>query len=85
MPSMQLQWHDYARLRVNDPVFCHDLGQPYWLQEGVVVSSEPPEVGIYLPHLDAVVFPRLERLHRESADHDPRCRYCRAAIGEWAV
>lgn len=82
---MQLQWHELARLRVDDPILCHDLAQPDCLREGVVVSTESPEVGVYLPQLDGVVFPRLERLHRDSPEPDDRCRYCRAASGKWAI
>ncbi len=82
---MQLQWPEFARLRVDDAVFCHDTAPPYWLWEGVVVSIEPPAVGVYLPQLDTVVFPRLEQLHRETAELDRRCRYGRAVAGEWAV
>jgi hypothetical protein len=85
MPAMQMKWPEFAQLRVDDTVFCHDLRQPYWLWDGVVVSSEPPAVGIYLPRLDTVVFPRLERLHRRSPEPDDQCRYCRAAAGEWVV
>jgi hypothetical protein len=83
MPAMQLQWPDYARLQVDDTVFCHDPARPYWLWEGVVVSVEPPAVGIYLPHLDTVVFPQFERLHDDTPEPDARCRYCQAVAGAW--
>jgi len=85
MPAMQLQWPAFARLRIDAAVCCHDTERPYWRWEGVVVSVAPPAVGVYLPSLDTVVFPRLARLHRDTPEPDRRCRWCRALAGAWAV
>jgi hypothetical protein len=82
MPLMH--WRDFAALQVDDLVYCHALDRPYWLWEAVVVSVEPPAVSVYLPRFDALVTPRLERLHHVRAS-DATCQYCRAVAGEWPV
>jgi hypothetical protein len=83
MPTMPLPWPDSARLPVDAVVFCHDTDCQLWRWEAVVVSVEPPAIGISLPQLETVVFARLEWLHGDTPEPNVRCRYCRAVDAEW--